>query len=102
MKNLVIIVLIIAAAGFVYINYVPKSKPDNAVTQYADNLKTSVDKAEDAKNAANLAVLKEAISQFKSSQNRNPDSLQELVQKGFLSSIPAGDYDYDKNTGEVK
>ena len=102
MKNFLIIAAVIIAAWFIYSNYMPKEKPNNAVTQYADNLKTSVDKTEDAKKTANLATLRDAISQFKSSENRNPESLQELVQKGFLSSIPSGNFDYDNKTGEVK
>jgi type VI protein secretion system component VasK len=102
MRNLIIIAAVIIAAWFIYSNYMPKEKPNNVVTQYADNLKTSVDKAEDAKKTANLAIVRDAITQFKSSENRNPESLQELVQKGFLSSIPSGNYDYDKNTGEIK
>ena len=83
MKNFLIIAAVIIAAWFIYSNYMPKEKPNNAVTQYADNLKTSVDKTEDAKKTANLATLRDAISQFKSSENRNPESLQELVQKFF-------------------
>lgn len=102
MKNIIIIACIIVAGWFIYTNFMPKEKPNNTVTRYADNLKTSEDKAEDAKNTANLAVIRAAITQFKGSENRNPEDLQELVKKGYLSGVPAGNFDYDKNTGEIK
>ncbi len=102
MRNIVIVIIVVLIAWVAYTNYMPKEKPKNAVTDYAANLKSSEEKAEAAKTLANTVIIKNAISSFRNSQNRYPDSLQELVTKGFLDRIPSGDYKYDKNTGELK
>jgi hypothetical protein len=102
MRNIVIVIIVVLIAWVAYTNYMPKEKPKNVVTDYAANLKTSGDKALEAKGTVNLAMLRSAITQFHGSQGRYPDSLQELVAKGFLDRIPAGDYKYDRNTGELK
>jgi tetratricopeptide (TPR) repeat protein len=58
------------------------------------------------KSTADLIVLREAIKQFAERYNRHPGDLAELVQMGFLASLPKDldgkDYLYDSKTGEVK
>jgi hypothetical protein len=49
---------------------------------------------------ANLEVVRQAVGRFKEANGRNPASLQELVDKGALDSVPAG-LNYDPVTGEV-
>jgi len=49
---------------------------------------------------ASLEVVKQSVSRFKEANGRNPTSLQELVDKGLLDSVPAG-VNYDPATGEV-
>lgn len=102
MRNIVIIIMIALISWFLYTKYAPKEKEKNAAVEYVNNLKTSQDKAVEAKDTVNLTMLRSAITQFRGSQGRYPDSLQELVEKGFLSRIPSGDFKYDKNTGEIR
>ena len=102
MKNLIIVILIGLAGWFVFVKFVKREKPDNAATQYANNLKTSINKAEAASIIAKKAGLKGAISRFRAKEGRFPDSLDELVEKRYLSRLPSGDFDYDSETGQVK
>lgn len=101
MKNLVIVIIIALVGWFIYTQFKTEKKPDNTVTQYTENLKTSRDKADEAKDIANTAIVKSAIDQFRGTQGRYPDNLEELVTKGFISKVPQG-IQYDKATGEVK
>ncbi len=103
MKNFIIILLLIAGIWFVYTKIMenqPK-KEVNAATNYADNLKKSEEKAEAAKNTANLTVIKQAITAFKGTEGRFPANLDELTTKNYIDRIPQGDYNYDPATGEV-
>jgi len=43
----------------------------------------------------NLAIVRERLDQFQADRNKNPSSLQELVEAGYLREIPA-----DPMTGE--
>lgn len=101
MKKLLILIIAGITGWFIYTRVKDQKKPDNMVTQYADTLKSSSDKAEDAKDLANLAVIRSAISRFRGSQGRYPDSLDELKSKGYVDRVPQG-IAYDKETGEVK
>jgi hypothetical protein len=49
---------------------------------------------------ANVEMVKQAVSRFKEVNGRNPSSLEETVDKGFLESVPQG-VSYDPATGEV-
>ena len=101
MKNLaiaaVIGLLIWAAISF----FKTEKKPDNALIKYTEGLKSSEEKAAEAKDIANLAIIRSAISQFRGSEGRYPDSLQELVSKNFMDRVPQG-INYDKETGTVE
>jgi len=102
MRNLVIAVIIALIAWLVYSQFKGLNKPENSpVVKYAAGLKSSEDKAADAKDTANLAIITSAITQFRGSQGRYPDSLQELVTKGYMDRVPDGVL-YDKETGEAK
>jgi hypothetical protein len=104
MRNLIIVIIIAIIAWFTYTWAKDQKKQnihDNAIVKYTDGLKSSEEKAEEAKDTANLAIVRSAISQFHGSQGRYPDSLEELVSKGFLDRLPKG-ITYDKETGEVK
>jgi competence protein ComGC len=102
MRNLIIVLIVVLIAWFSFKSFMPQKKEQNAVTQYADNLKQDEEKAEAAKDTVNLTVVRSAINSFHGSQGRFPDDLQELVSKGYLDRVPAGNYSYDKETGEVK
>lgn len=58
------------------------------------------------KSASDMNVLREAIKQYKERYRHNPGELEELVQMGFIASVPndldGKDYLYDSKTGEVK
>ncbi len=102
MKNILIAIIVLLLAWFAYTQMKGQKKPEsNAVTRYAEGLKSSEDKAKEAAGTANLAIVRAAIVQFKGSQGRYPDSLQELVSKGYVDRVPEV-VSYDKDTGEVK
>jgi len=58
------------------------------------------------KSTTDMNGLREAIKRFKERYDHNPEDLIELVQTGFLASLPKDldgkDYLYDSKTGEVK
>lgn len=58
------------------------------------------------KSAGDMNMLREAIKRFRERYQRNPGDLDELVQMGFIASLPKDldgkDYLYDSKTGEVK
>ena len=95
-----IIVAVIALVVWFFMAQNKQEKPDDAITRYAENLKRSEEKAQDAADAANLTILKSAINRFKGMEKRWPDSLQELVDKGYINRVKPG-YDYNNKTGEV-
>ena len=102
MKNLVIAVIIALIAWLAYSQFKGQNKPENSpVVKYAEGLKSSEDKAVEAKGTANLAIIRSAIAQFRGSQGRYPESLQELQEKGYLDRVPDG-ISYDKGTGEAE
>lgn len=102
MKNIIIAVIAIAIGFFTYkvLKEGASKKPDNAATQYADTLKKDREKAQDAADMAKLEVVRGAITSFNSAQNRLPSSLAELVEKGYLESVPSR-MNYDPSTGQV-
>jgi hypothetical protein len=104
MKNLLIVIIIAIIAWFTYSWAKDQKKQnihDNAIVKYTDGLKSSEEKADEAKDTANLAIVRSAITQFRGSQGRYPDSLQELISKGYVDRVPQGII-YDKETGEAK
>jgi len=102
MRNLVIAIIIALIAWLAYSQFKGQNKPENSpIVKYAGGLKSSEDKAAEAKDTANLAIIRTAITQFHGSQGRYPDSLQELISKGYVDRVPQG-ISYDKETGEAK
>ncbi len=51
-------------------------------------------------NQSKVGEVRDAVRLFKTQNERNPVSLQELVDEGFLGNQPAGVV-YDPETGEV-
>lgn len=102
MQKIIVIIIVLIACWFGYQQFKgTEKKPDNMVTKYAEGLKSSEEKAEEAKDTANLAIIRSAIISFKGSQGRYPADLEELRSKGYIDRIPEGIL-YDKETGEIK
>ncbi len=101
MKNLIIILIIVVAGWFIIKQIAPKGKPDDAITKYGNTLKNDEDKAKAAAATADVAILQGAVTSYRASNGKFPDTLQELVDKGFLSHMPSGDFTYDAGTGAV-
>jgi ABC-type microcin C transport system permease subunit YejB len=101
MKNLIIVLIIVVAGWFIVKQIAPKAKPDDVITKYGNTLKTDEDKAKAAAFTADAAILQGAVNSYRASNGKAPESLQELVEKGFLSHIPPGDFTYDAGTGAV-
>ena len=61
----------------------------------------AIESAREKVGQANVETVKAAVNRFKAEQGRLPSSLQEMVDKGYLDSVPGG-LTYDSATGEVK
>lgn len=81
----------------------PGQNPLNAPTDYLGALNKSKKKAE---RTAVIVQTESAIEQFKAGEGRIPESLQELVDNGYLTALPKAPYkektSYDPKTGEFK
>ncbi len=77
------------------------SNPAMAPVGYLEGVAKSKKRAE---GNVSLAGLTQAINQFTTVEGRKPKSLQELVEKGYASNIPAPPYGmkytYNPNTGK--
>ncbi len=102
MKNILIIIIALAAGWFAWTMMKPAQEPDNAVTRSAGALSQSKEKAERARDTANKTVVKSAITMFHAKEKRYPENLQELVEKGYLSNVPKGVFEYDPQTGKIE
>jgi|GEM_PF-230389 len=95
--------------------YAESKRPDMAI-DFLKNLKETT-KAEDAKKdidariivaevTRDAQILEDAIERFKKRYNKMPATLDDLVKKGIIDSIPiepnGGYYFIDSKTGEVK
>jgi competence protein ComGC len=102
MKKLLIILIVAAVGWFIVRTYMPGLlKPSKTILEAGNGLKSDEDRAKEAAITANLAVLQSAIVQYKGTQGTNPASLQDLVDKKYIQSIPAGDWKYNAQTGEL-
>ena len=80
----------------------------NAITRTAKEMsggqleraQRTVDRARGKMANASIQFVKDAIRMFKVEYKRNPESLDELVDTGYLNSVPTG-VEYDSDTGEV-
>jgi competence protein ComGC len=61
---------------------------------------------EEARATVGIENLQKAVESFQLEEGRNPASLEEVIQKGFLKTMPnAGNgqkFEYDAKTGNVK
>lgn len=102
MRKMLIVLIAIVALWFVIsrMNTAPR-QPDNAATQYADNLKRSEEKAVASVAAANLVIARTALLRFKGSEGRLPRSAEEMVELKYLDRVP--EYvKYDPQTGSFE
>lgn len=80
----------------------------NAITRTAKEMsggqleraQRTVNRARENMAGASRQFVKDAIRMFKVEYKRNPESLDELVDTGYLNSVPTG-VEYDSETGEV-
>lgn len=102
MKNVLIVLIAVIALWFVIsrMNKTPQNT-DNAATQYADNLKQSEERAVEAAATANLAIARAALSRFKNSEGRIPNSAEEMVELNYLDRIPQY-VRYDEKSGSFE
>ena len=102
MKNLIIIVAIAIAGWFIVQKFMPQLlKPSGTIINAGNSLKNDEDRAKAAAVTANKAVIQGAILQYRGMQGTNPATLQDLVDKKYLGSIPEGDWKYNPETGEL-
>jgi len=63
------------------------------------------EKTEDFARSANRDILQTAIELFNYSEERYPENLQELEEKGFLNEVPESygrPWNYDQSRGKVE
>lgn len=89
----------------------PPAQPANEaggslLTAPVDHIGAMARAEQSAVKAIDTASVKSAIQMFQADQGSLPKDLNELVQKKYLSKIPATPFgtklDYDSATGEVK
>ena len=102
MKNIIIVIIVLAMGWFAWQMLKPEQETDNVVTQRAGILKESREKAQSARDTANKTVVKSAIKMFHAREKTYPENLQELVEKGYLPNVPKGVFEYDPETGKLK
>jgi hypothetical protein len=82
------------------------SKERNAATAPLDYLAVQGQAKKHSEVVASLAQVQQALQQFRTTEDRWPENLQELVRAGLLArvpSMPAGQrIDYDPRTGTVR
>ena len=102
MKKILIIVIIAVAGWFVVQKFMPQLlKPSSTIINAGNSLKNDEDRAKAAAVTADRAIIQSAILQYRGMQGSNPATLQDLVDKKYLGSIPAGDWKYNAETGEL-
>ena len=81
----------------------PGQNPLNAPTDYVGALAKGKKKSEATIGALQVAP---AIQQFNAAEGRFPKSLQEMIDEGYLTAVPAAPNgmkaDYNPETGEFK
>ncbi|MBG85907.1 MAG: hypothetical protein CMO80_03280 [Verrucomicrobiales bacterium] len=81
----------------------PGHNPANAATDYLGAQAKAKKKGE---GAAGILQAESAIKLFAASEGRNPKSLQELIDEGYLKEIPKAPYkmksEYNPETGKFK
>lgn len=102
MKKLLMLVVIVATTWGIYWFYKTSIKTqENPVTKYTEGLQRAEQIAQRAESKASLATLKNAISQYHSTHEKYPASLQDLVSSGLLDKLPDGNFAYNPETGEI-
>jgi membrane protein implicated in regulation of membrane protease activity len=94
-----IVVVILLYFGAKWLKTWDMDKQDT-LPNYTQGLQRSRLKAVTAVNASNQQALTDAVWKFKADRERFPNTLQELVEAGFLDRVPQG-FDYDAHTGNV-
>jgi len=94
------LVLIIAVAS---IYWFAKSCAghDETTVEIADNLKGKIDKSERVARQAKVREVTGAVQSFRGGEGRLPESLQELKEMNYISSVPSY-LSYDSESGEVR
>ncbi len=87
-------------------NQTQSSESGNPLTAPVDYVGAVGRAAQVSKKVISTVEIQSAIRQFQAMEGRNPASLQELVQKGYLArlpSVPPGyRLQYDPRTGQVR
>ena len=72
----------------------------------ANYVRGALESGDKAKGKLGIVTLERGIKTFQIQEGKNPASLQQLVKKGFVSSVPPAPvgkkYSYNAKTGKVK
>ena len=102
MRNAIIAIVLLALGIFLIARFAPNTfKPGTSIVKAGNDLKASEDKAKETGDLANRVTLQNAVNSFKMSESRYPSNLQELIDKKYIDRMPAGDWKYNPETGEV-
>jgi hypothetical protein len=104
MRRLAAFCLLAAALSGCFGEPAEKEPPKSIVEQRSlDPVSTPIYAGEDAKAKIGKAAISKAIQGFQEAEGRNPASLQELVDKQYLPSLPREPvgyrFEYDPQTG---
>ena len=79
---------------------------NSIITAPVDYIATTIQTGEQAKGKLELIAIQKAIEFFQQEEGRNPSSLEEMLEKSYLRSIPKPPvkqmFSYDAEKGTVK
>ena len=96
----ILLMTVLAGGVFLYLKSCVEPRPIEGLSDPLVKMEEARKVAERKAGTADLAVYQAAVDQFKASEDRLPESFQELKEKGYISDIP-GDLKYDAETGSV-
>lgn len=87
----------------------PSSQTTNKesfVTAPVDYMTSTIRVGERTKETIELVVIRKAIESFQQEEGRNPNSLEELIEKSYLKTLPTPpsgqQFQYDAKTGNIQ
>ncbi|OGW41328.1 MAG: hypothetical protein A2Y97_07775 [Nitrospirae bacterium RBG_13_39_12] len=85
----------------IFLIFACDEKPKNPVAEYGDALVTSYKKGQIAGEEANLDAVRKSIEAYHATNDRYPQSLDEIKDLFGQNEIDLSKYDYNPQNGEV-
>ena len=99
MKKLALLVLLGAGVFFFFKSCI-RPAPVQEITDTAAKMDRARASAEEKARVSDRGVYQRAVDNFKTNEDRLPESFQEMKDKGYIGDVPS-DLSYDPETGVV-